>query len=620
VAEHAHAAHHTSAHLEDIDRVTVSLNGWITLAILVAALAAFAWGRLRADVIALSTVLAVGLTGVATPAAAFAGFGDPTVITIATLFVLSAGLERTGIAYRLARWLMHTVGVREVVLIVTFVVLAGILSSVMYHMAAMAMLLPVALAICRETGLSSSRLLMPLAIGARLGGGLTLIGKPSNLIVSGLLVKAGLAPLSFFAFFPVGIAMLIVGVAFMATYGRRLLPARGTAQSASSGLAWRDLHETYKLPERLFRLRVEMGSALVGATLDEASLGDAFGITVLAIARGRQRIHAPSGREDIRDGDVLLVEARPEALARLDRQGTARVEPEPGADDGFFTEDEAGLAEVVLAPRSELAGKSLRELGFRARYALNVVAIWRDGRSHRTGLADVPLRFGDALLVQGPRERIRDLGQEPDFIPLSEPGVLRTSRMGFALLAAAALVVLGATGIMPLSLAALLAAGIVVIGGCVTADEAFRAVDWPTVIVTGGLLPLGLALQTTGAAGAIAGALISLAGHGKMAALVLVYLGQFALGQIVPAVPATILMGPIAFSTATALGANPVPFMITVAAATSATLLTPLSHPISLMVMGPGGYRFTDYTRVGAPLAALLTATLLGVVTLVWPL
>ncbi len=600
--------------------MTVSTDGWITLGILLAALAAFAWGRLRADVIALSTVLAVGLTGVATPNAAFAGFGDPTVVTIATLFVLSAGLERTGIAYRLARWLMRTVGMGEVVLIVTFMVLAGILSSVMYHMAAMAMLLPVALAICRETGLSSSRLLMPLAIGARLGGGLTLIGKPSNLIVSGLLVKAGHAPLSFFAFFPVGIAMLVVGVIFMATYGRKLLPNRVTGRSASSGLAWRDLHETYQLPERLFRLRVDAGSALIDQTLEQASLGEAFGITVLAVARGRQRIHAPSRREVIRLGDMLLVEARPEALDRLGPKGSVRIEPEPGAEDGFFTEDEAGLAEVVLAPRSELAGKSLRELGFRARYSLNVVAIWRDGRSHRTGLADVPLQFGDALLVQGPRERIRELGQEPDFIPLSEPGVMRTSRMVFALIAAAALIILGATGITPISLAALLAAGIVVIGGCVTAEEAFRAVDWPTVIVTGGLLPLGLALQTTGAAAAIAGGLVSLAGHGPLAALVLIFLAQFAIGQVVPAVPATILMGPIALGTATALGANPVPFMITVASATSATLLTPLSHPISLMVMGPGGYRFTDYTRVGAPLAALLTVTLLGIVTLLWPL
>jgi len=600
--------------------VTVSTDGWITLGILLAALAAFAWGRLRADVIALSTVLAVGLTGVVTPNAAFAGFGDPTVVTIATLFVLSAGLERTGIAYRLARWLMRTVGAREVVLIVTLMVLAGILSSVMYHMAAMAMLLPVALAICRETGLSSSRLLMPLAIGARLGGGLTLIGKPSNLIVSGLLVKAGHAPLSFFAFFPVGIAMLAVGVIFMATYGRKLLPTRVTGRFASSGLAWRDLHETYQLPERLFRLRVDAGSALIGQTLEQTSLGEAFGITVLAVARGRQRIHAPSRREVIHSGDMLLVEARPEALDRLGPQGSVRIEPEPGAEDGFFTEDEAGLAEVVLAPRSELAGKSLRELGFRARYSLNVVAVWRDGRSHRTGLADVPLQFGDALLVQGPRERIRELGQEPDFIPLSEPVAMRTSRMVFALIAAAALILLGATGITPISLAALLAAGVVVIGGCVTAEEAFRAVDWPTVIVTGSLLPLGLALQTTGAAAAIAGGLVSLAGHGPLAALVLIFLAQFAIGQVVPAVPATILMGPIALGTATALGANPVPFMITVASATSATLLTPLSHPISLMVMGPGGYRFTDYTRVGAPLAALLTVTLLSIVTLLWPL
>ncbi len=600
--------------------MTISHDGWITLGILVTALVAFAWGRLRADVIALSTVLAVGLTGVVTPSAAFAGFGDPTVVTIATLFVLSAGLERTGVAYRLARWLMRTVGASEVVLTVTFMALAGALSSVMYHMAAMAMLLPVAIAVCRETGLSPSRLLMPLAIGSRLGGGLTLIGKPSNLIVSGLLVKAGQPPLAFFSFFPVGIAMLIVGVVFMATYGRRLLPTRMPGGFASSGLAQRDLQETYKLPERLFRIRIEAGSPLIGRTLVQASLGEAFGITVLAVARGKQRIHAPSRHEEIRPGDALVVEARPEALDRMRALGSVAVEPEPGADDGFFAADEAGLAEVVLAPRSELAGKSLRELGFRERYALNVVAIWRDGRPHRTGLADVPLRFGDALLVQGPHDRLQFLGQEPDFVPLTEPAAMRTSRMTFALLAAAALILLGTTGVTPVSLAALLAAGIVVVSGCVTADEAFRAVDWPTVIVTGGLLPLGLALHTTGAAAAIANGLVSLAGHGPVAPLVLVFLAQFAIGQIVPAVPATILMGPIALGTATALGANPVPFMITVASATSATLLTPLSHPISLMVMGPGGYRFTDYTRVGAPLAALLAVTLLAVVALLWPL
>lgn len=600
--------------------MTISQDGWITLGILVTALAAFAWGRLRSDVIALSTVLAVGLTGVVTPAAAFAGFGDPTVITIATLFVLSAGLERTGVAYRLARWLMRTVGAGEVVLIVTFMTLAGALSSVMYHIAAMAMLLPVAIAVCRETGLSPSRLLMPLAIGSRLGGGLTLIGKPSNLIVSGLLVKAGQPPLAFFSFFPVGLAMLIVGIIFMATYGRRLLHTRVPGGFASSGLAQRDLQATYKLPERLFRIRVEAGSVLVGRTLEQASLGEAFGITVLAVVRGKQRIHAPTRHEDIRPGDTLLVEARPEALDRMRALGSAGIEPEPGADEGFFAGDEAGLAEVVLAPRSELAGKSLRELGFRERYALNVVAIWRDGRPHRTGLADVPLQFGDALLVQGPHDRLQFLGQEPDFVALTEPTAMRTSRMVFALIGAALLVVLGTTGITPVSLAALLAAGIVVVSGCVTADEAFRAVDWPTVIVTGGLLPLGLALQATGAAGSIANGLVLLAGHGPVAALVLVFLAQFAIGQVVPAVPATILMGPIAFGTAMALGANPVPFMITVAAATSATLLTPLSHPISLMVMGPGGYRFTDYTRVGAPLAALLAITLLAVITLRWPL
>lgn len=600
--------------------MTISAEGWIATGILLATMVAFVWGRLRPEVIALAAVLLLGLSGVATSAAAFAGFGDPTVVAIACVFVLSAGLERTGVAHRLARSLLRIVGTGEVSLIVTFMALVGVLSGVMNNVGAMAMLLPVALAVCRETSLSPSRLLMPLAIGGRLGGALTLIGKPSNLIVSGLLVQAGYAPLTLFTFFPIGIALLVVGIAFMATYGRRLLPTTVPEGFASSGVAQQDLLETYKLPERMFRLRVDAGSTLAEKTIAQTALSASFGINVLAIVRGKLRKYAPASTERLEVGDTLLVEARPEDMSRVWNEGPVEVQPDRAMERESLETDEVGLGEVVVAPRSELAGRTLKELEFRQRYALNVVAIWRQGRPRRTWLADLPLEFGDALLVQGPRDRIRILRQNPNFISLDEPEAPRTSRMPIALIAAGALIALGASGIVPVGLAALLAAGIVVIGGCVTAEEAFEAVDWPTVIVTGALLPLGIALHRTGAATAFAGAVVSLAGNGAVTALVIVFAIALVIGHFVPSVPATILMAPIALGTATALGANPVPFMITVASATSVTLLTPLSHPISLMVMAPGGYRFGDYTRVGAPLALLLGAALLAVVAILWTL
>ncbi len=593
-------------------------DGWIVLGILAGALVAFAWGRLRPEIVAMSVVLALGLSGVATPAAAFAGFGDPVVITIVCLLIVSAALERTGVAALSARLLLRAVGSREVALIVALMTIAGVLSGFMNLVGATAILLPVALALCRQTGTSPSRLLMPLAIAARQGGSLTLIGKASNLIVSGLMVQAGYAPLSFFSFFPVGIAMLAASIIFMATLGRRLLPARMPEGAMPPAGPRRDLLETYRLPERLFRIRVEHGGVLEGKTIAQASLGESFGMTVLAIMRGKSNIWAPGPNELLLPGDILLAGARPEEVERLRRLGPLAVEPEPAQDRSALETNTVGLAEVVIAPRSDLAGKSVKELEFRQRYGLNVLAVWHAGQPRRAWLADVELQHGDALLLQGPHERLRSIGQDPDFVSLDESPPLRTAQVPYALLALGVVILSGATGAVQVSLAAVLAAGIVVIGGCVKVTEAPQVVDWTTVIVVGSLLPLGAALHTTGAASAVAGAVLPLAGDAPFTVLAATCLATFIVGQFVPAIPTTILMAPIALSAATTLGVNPAPFMITVAAATSLTLLTPISHPVSMMVMVPGGYRFGDYARVGAPLALLLGATLLAVVFAVW--
>ncbi|MDR7465147.1 MAG: SLC13 family permease, partial [Armatimonadota bacterium] len=298
--------------------------------------------------------------------------------------------------------------------------------------------------------------------------------------------------------------------------------------------------------------------------------------------------------------------------------GAVQAEPLQHTEDDMLETEDVGLVEVVIAPRSDLAGSSLRELEFRQRYGLTVAAIWRQGQPRRTWLAELPLQYGDALLLLGPRDRIRALRQDPNFISLDEPLTPRRSRMGLAALAVVMLIVLGTSQVLPLSLAALLAAGVVVLGGCISAEEVFQAIDWRTVIVIGGLIPLGMALHTTGAAAAIAQAILPQGGAGPVVSLAAVLLVAVVIGHFVPSVPTTIVVAPIALSAAAPSGTSPVPFMITVASATSVTLLTPISHPASLMVMGPGGYRLGDYARLGAPLALLLGATLLAVVSLVW--
>lgn len=590
----------------------------ITLLILAAAASAFAWGRMRPEIIAMAVVLALGLSGVVDPAGVFSGFGDPTVVTIVCLLILSAGLERTGAAARAGSTLLRAVGSREGVLTVALMLLAGLLAAVMNIVGATAVLLPVALALCREAGIGPSRMLMPLAIGSRQGGALTLVGKPSNLIVSGLLARAGYAPLSFFAFLPVGMALLAAGTAFTATVGRRLLPRPRAGLATPSGTPRRSLLETYRLPKRVFRVGVSGASQLAGRSIAEAALGESYGMTVMAILRGRRRIYAPSPEERIEAGDALLVAARADEAEKLGADASLEVRPELAESSEALETADVGLAEVVVAPRSDLASKSLKEIEFRQRYGLNVVAIWREGRPHRAWLAEMPLQHGDALLLQGSREGIAFLRRDTNFISLDEPLAPRSSRMGLAVLAVAALVALETTGVATVSMAALVAAGIVVLGGCLTPEEAFQSVDWSTVVTTGGLLPLGVALHSTGAAAAIAGAVLPLASHSPLASLAVVLLASVAIGQVVPSVPATIMMAPIALGIAEATGASPVPFLIVVASATSVTLMTPVSHPASMMVMGPGGYRYRDYARLGAPLTLLLCAVLLATVLLFW--
>ncbi len=587
----------------------------LTLAVLAAVAAVLTWGRWPPEVVALAATLVLVLSGTLDVRAAVAGFGSPALAAIAAVFVVSAGLERTGVASALGRWILRAAGRQEVRLILLFCGAAGLLSGVMNSIGAMAVLLPVALAAARQAGTSPSRLLLPLALGTRLGGNLTLVSGPSNLLASQLLADSGHRPLGLFEFLPLGAAFLVAGVAFLGVVGRRWLPDRGPIALPEDAR----LADVYRLQERLHAVRVGPGSPLAGRTLADSDLGRVLGVTVLAITRRGRRVVAPSRDERLEAGDTLVVAGPLHDPARSGALEAAGLEVVGDLDPGALDGGDAQLAEVVLAPRSALDGRTVREIGFRERYGLTVVAVWQQGRPRRSGLADVPIRVGDALLVQGRRDRLALLRRDPNFVVLGPQAAdVRPERAPWALAALGVLAVAATAG-LPIVVATWLAAAVIVVSGCLPADDLLQVVDWRVVVFTGALLPLGAALQTTGAARAVAEGALRVARDGPLPVLAAVLVASVVLNQLMPSVAATAVLVPVALQVAATLAVSPHALVMAVIAGTGTTF-TPLGNPVNLMVMGPGGYRMGDYLRVGLPLAAVLVAVSLAVIPLAWPL
>jgi di/tricarboxylate transporter len=581
---------------------------YLTLAVLVVATVAFASGRWRPDAIAVLALLALLVSNILDPRSAFAGFGSPVLIAVAAVYLVSAGLERTGVATVIGRRILRVAGANEALLIVAFGGVGGVLSGVMNSIGAMAVLLPAAMAAAREARISPSKLLLPLALGTRLGGSLTLIAAPTNLIAAETLETHGLHPFGFFEVTPIGIAFLVAGLAFMAVLGRRWLPAIMPAEPATR----KALMDIYQLRERLFEVRIMPDSPLAGKTLKESKLGAAAGITVLSILHSRRRVVAPRPADRLEAGDLLLVQCRLDDLAASRLLDGAEVREKDKIEAGALESPDVRVAEVMLAPRSSLFGKTLREVDFRDKYGVTVLAVWREGRSIRTHLVDLPVQLGDALLVQGRGDRIRVLGRDPDFLVLGpeEATPLRTDRQGWAIAAVLLMIALSIGGV-EIAVAALIAAVLVVGAGCVNAEEIYRFVEWRVLVFIGAMLPISTALNLTGAAAQIVSGILGVIGNTPLGAMGTLLVIGIAANQVMPSVAATVLMAPIALQIAAATGSSPHAFMMAVIAA-AATTFTPISNPVNLLVMGPGGYRMKDYVRIGLPLAVLL-----GIVALI---
>lgn len=596
-----------------------------TLAIVIVAVALLVSERLRADVVALLVVVILGLVGILSPREAFSGFATSAVVTIVSVFVLTEALHVAGITDRAGHWLARVAGTSERKLVIVIMVAGALLSLLMNNIAAAAILLPAVSGLAHRNRINAGHLLIPLAFATILGGTATLF-TTTNIIVSGVLRGQNLPGFGVLDFAPVGIPIAAAGIVYMALWGRRLLhqpeiPADGHGADAQS----LDLIEVYRLGERLFPVRIPAGSPLIGRPLSHSGLRD-WGANVVTLEHGHQIISAPPADTVLYQGDVLFLEAR---LAEFGASGgltALELLPAASWSSELLKTGTVTVVEAVLAPRSTLLGQTLRATAFRDKYGMNVLGIWRSGQPIRTNLSDLPLAFGDALLLHGPRERIRILRTEPNLIVLEEgdadyPGLTRRWQRWLApaiLLGALVLAAFNTALVGEIMLAATL---LTVLAGILTMDQAYSAIEWRSVFLVAGMLPLGLAMTKSGAAAWLADQLIVFVGPaGPLGLLAGVFLLTALLSQAMNGAAVATVVAPIAIGAAQQTGLDPRALAMAVALASSMAFLTPLGHPVNVLVMGPGGYRFKDFFKVGWPLVLISFGLVMLLLPVFWPL
>ena len=784
---------------------TMTFEIALVLGILLVSLILFVSEVIRMDLVALLVLCALAVTNLVTPSQAFAGFSNSAVITVWAMFILSEGLTRTGIANVIGFQVMRIAGRREFLMIIVIMLTAAILSAFMNNIGVAALMLPVAVDVARRTRIAPSRLLMPLAYGTLLGGLMTLIGTPPNLLVSESLALNGYEPFGLFDFTPIGGAVMVIGVLFVAVFGRLLLPkkrierlrqhsqrslrsryklqdqtftvrvpvdsvlvGKTLAESrigASTGLIilalerygrsealpsrqtvlragdsllvqgrieqfrelqrWSDLviereapvlksmvagkvayaevtvaegsplvselirlagfrtrfnvsvagmrrresyrltnlayvpirigdrllvqgeieaieeldrfsdfsdvsrltdeqlSELYKADERMFVVRLPKDSEMSGATLAKSRLADVFDFRVGGIFRDGKLTVMPRGDEVLQGGDLLLLEGQPEDLDVLRGLQELEIEAKVGPSLGALESERLTLMDATLDPRSSLAGKTVGELNFRERYGIELGGIWREGVTVGAELADERLQIGDALLMIGPRERLALLDKDSDFLiltPLGQkpPDTRRAPLAAFIMLG---VVVAVMAGYAPISVAAVVGGSIMVLSGCLTMEQAYRAIDWRAIFLIAGMLPLGTAMQDTGAAQYLANQVMDLLGDaGPWPVITGLYLLTAVATMIIPTAALVVLMAPIVLSAMADMGLAPETAMMAVAMAASASFTSPISHPANILVMGPGGYRFVDYLKVGVPLTLVVFVAVMLLLPVFWPL
>jgi di/tricarboxylate transporter len=606
----------------------MNLQLLFVLGLLGACIAMFIANKPRMDVVALIAMIVLPLAGIVNLSEALAGFSDPNVILIAALFVVGAGLVRTGIANQLGDLLLHRAAGSEARLLSLLMLAVAGLGAIMSSTGVVAIFIPVVLAIAERQQLPAGRLMMPLSFAGLISGMLTLVGTPPNLVIDSAIRHAGSPGFKFFSFTPIGVAILATGIGYMLVTRRWLNPGETAGRSSKARRRLMDFVHDYELSKHEFRLRVGNDSPLVGKMLGEVQPRRRSSVNILAIERwhGRKReLLDPQANLLLCAGDVLLLDV----TITADAESTQRLEElqlEPLPLRGHYFTDQSrdlGMAEVLIPPDSVLVGQSTLGARFRSRYNLNVIGLRRAGKAIPGNVLECRLQAGDALLVIGRWKEIHELQkQSHDFLLLNLPAeldqiALAGSQAPLALFSLAVMVTLMVTGWVPNVIAALIACLLMGLTRCISLDSAYKSIQWPTLILIVGMIPFSTALQKTGGVELAVRGLVHLFGAAEPRILLGALFALTAIiGLFISNTATAVLMAPIALRTADALKASPYPFAMIVALAASAAFMTPVSSPVNTLVLIPGRYRFGDFVRIGVPFT--IVVLILSVLLVPW--
>ncbi|MBI1376584.1 MAG: TRAP transporter large permease subunit [Frankiales bacterium] len=595
----------------------------ISLLVLASVIVLFVWNRLPVGAVAVLASLSLYVTGVLPVDQALAGFGDPVVVFIAALFVVSEGIDSAGVTTWAGQWLLSVVGDRPRVALLSVMAMASVMTALITLNGAAAALIPMVVVIAMRLGVLPGRMLMPMAFAGSAGGLLFLTASPVNVLVAGAADDAGTSGFSFFSFTVMGVPLVLATIALVSVLGPRLLPGRASLEQPPdlSGHA-ATLADHYELVDGFYRLRVRAGSPMVGTPHGSWDLAPYPGLRLIAVQRGLEPLDDGVALEP---DDVLVVTGPGDQVSRLVVDAVLMVVMRPiTSETGELLTRDLGVAELVVPPRSPLVGETMFP-GMVRGGDLVVLGIRRRGRER--GAERTVIDEGDSLLVHGSWATVEQLVEHRDVLVVNSPDLVRRqagplgAKAGAAIAVLLAMIVLLAADLVPPAVAGLGAAVAMVLLRVVSSGQAYRAVSWQTVVLIGGLIPLSTAIETSGAADLISEKLLAVVGDGHpLLVLVALFVLTATLGQFISNTATVLIVIPIAVSAAHESGVSPLPILMAVAVAGSASFLTPVATPANMMVFGPGGYRFGDYWRLGLPLLLAWLVLALLIVPRVWPL
>jgi len=584
----------------------------IVFATLVLVLVLFAWGRIRHDFVALIALFLLVIAGIIPAAKAFAGFGHPAVVTVASVLIIGRALYYSGLIDVLGKWVMRF-GKNQAVQIITLSFLVAVASAFMNNVGALAIMMPVAIHMARKSGYPPSHVLMPIAFASLLGGMTTLIGTPPNIIIATFRVDAGGEAFGMFDFSPVGVGVAVLGILFIALIGWRLLPKRTAKKSEQ---------ELFKIDDYITEVKIEQDSKIKGLSINELKEVSKADVQVLGLVRSNKHLHAPDDREKLQKGDIIILETDAEELKTfLNNTGLKLVGGRQFRKDAIGSQN-ITVSEVIVMADSSLLGQTITTMKMRSRFGLNLLAVARRERRIHRRLDRIIFRTGDVLLLQGRAHIIDDIILSIGCLPLARRGLRLgyKKKISLSLGIFALSIVAVVTGLLPVQLAFTMAAVAMILSGLLPLKDVYTSVDWPVIVLLGAMIPVGGALEITGGAKLIATQILNLGDQFPLWAMVTVILVvTMFLSDIINNAATVVLMAPISISVAQGLGASIDPFLMAVALGGSCAFLTPIGHQSNTLVMGPGGYRFSDYARMGLPLELLIVLIGVPLILHFWP-